>query len=145
VKFRGGEEEELFEGTPLQYLWIVWLVSSLSLARVFVYVLAYRSRMIAKPTRERFGTPSIIFQITTKGNIPIVQESVNRVNTRNTKFGSYQMCVKNLKTAERSWFLKVSLAMQFTRAELFSTQWKFARLKRKTMKTYISSTLTTKA
>lgn len=80
MKLRGGEEEELFEGTPLQYLWIVWLVSSFSLVRMFVYVLAHRSRMIGKPTRERFGTPSIIFQITTKGKIPIVQESINRVN-----------------------------------------------------------------
>jgi egghead protein (zeste-white 4 protein) len=70
----------LFEGTPLQYLWIVWLVSSLSLFRVYVFVLAYRSRMIAKPNRESFGTPRLIFQLTTKGNIPVVQESVNRVN-----------------------------------------------------------------
>ncbi len=63
-----------------EYAWIIWIISSLSLARIYIFVLAYKSRMIAKPARERFGTPRIIFQITTKGNIPIVQETVNRVN-----------------------------------------------------------------
>jgi beta-1,4-mannosyltransferase len=74
------EDNELFGGILFEYLWIVWLVSSLSLVRLYYYVLAYKSRMIGKPTKERFGTPRIIFQITTKGNISIVQESVNRVN-----------------------------------------------------------------
>ncbi len=69
------------EPTPLNYLWIIWIVSSLALVRVYVFVLAYRSKMIVKPPREKFSTPSMIFQITTKGNIPIVQESVNRVNS----------------------------------------------------------------
>jgi hypothetical protein len=59
----------------------VWLVSSLALARVYIFVLRYRSRMVAKPPREKFATPRMIFQITTKGNIPIVQESINRVNS----------------------------------------------------------------
>ena len=63
-----------------EYAWVVWIISSLSLVRIYFYVLAYRSRMIAKPAREKFGTPELIFQITTKGKIPIVQETVNRVN-----------------------------------------------------------------
>ena len=58
----------------------MWLVSSLALVRVHVFVFAYRSKMIVKSPRERFETPKIIFQLTTKGDIPIVQESVNRVN-----------------------------------------------------------------
>jgi cellulose synthase/poly-beta-1,6-N-acetylglucosamine synthase-like glycosyltransferase len=62
-------------------LWVIWIVSSLALVRVYVFVLAYRSKMVAKSPREEFGTPYLIFQITTKGNIPIVQESVNRVNS----------------------------------------------------------------
>ncbi len=62
------------------YIWVIWIISSLSLIRVYIFVVAYKSRMIAKPARERFGTPRIIFQITTKGNIPIVQDTVNRVN-----------------------------------------------------------------
>jgi cellulose synthase/poly-beta-1,6-N-acetylglucosamine synthase-like glycosyltransferase len=70
----------VLEGTVFQYLWIVWLVSSLALVRVYIYVFTYRSRMIAKSPRDRFATPRIIFQITTKGNIPIVQNSINRVN-----------------------------------------------------------------
>ncbi len=64
----------------LQYLWLIWIISSLSLIRIYIYVIAYKSRMIAKPAREKFGTPRMIFQITTKGNIPIVQETVNRIN-----------------------------------------------------------------
>jgi len=36
---------------------------------------------MAKPVKERFGTPKIIFQVTTKGNIGIVQDTVNRVNS----------------------------------------------------------------
>ena len=63
-----------------EYAWVVWIISSLSLVRVYIYVLAYKSRMIAKPARERFGTPRVVFQTTTKGNIPVVQETVNRVN-----------------------------------------------------------------
>jgi len=35
---------------------------------------------MAKPIKEKFGTPRIIFQVTTKGNIGIVQETINRVN-----------------------------------------------------------------
>ncbi len=62
------------------YLWIVWIVSSLALVRLYFYVLAYRSRMVAKPPKEKFGTPRVIFQITTKGKIPIVQESIDRIN-----------------------------------------------------------------
>jgi cellulose synthase/poly-beta-1,6-N-acetylglucosamine synthase-like glycosyltransferase len=51
--------------------------------------------MIAKPTKERFGTPRIIFQITTKGNIPIVQETVNRVNSvcREIEYEKYELWV----------------------------------------------------
>jgi hypothetical protein len=36
--------------------------------------------LIAKPPRERFGTPKLIFQVTTKGNIGIVQNTIDRVN-----------------------------------------------------------------
>ena len=79
----------------LQYLWIVWLLSSLSLVRVYIFVLAYRSRMVAKPPRERFQTPRIFFQITTKGNISVVQESVNRVNAvcKEIEYKKYEVWV----------------------------------------------------
>lgn len=62
------------------YLWIIWVLSSLLFIRFYIYIVTYRSKLIAKPTKERFSTPKIIFQVTTKGNIPIVQETINRVN-----------------------------------------------------------------
>jgi len=54
-------------------------MSSLSLVRVCVNVIVHRSRMIAKLPRDRFATPRIVFQIATKSNIPIVQESIDPV------------------------------------------------------------------
>ncbi len=63
------------------YLWIAWIVSSLSLLRLYFFVAAYKSKLVFKPTKERFETPRIIFQITTRGNIPIVQTTVDRVNS----------------------------------------------------------------
>jgi len=39
----------------------------------------HRFKIIAKPLKTRFGTPQIIFQVTTKGKIPIVQETVNQI------------------------------------------------------------------
>ena len=66
----------------LDYLWLVWVISSLSFVRFYVYVaraLGYRNRMIAKPNKTRFGTPKIIFQVTTKGGIPIVQKTIDQI------------------------------------------------------------------
>jgi hypothetical protein len=62
-------------------IWLLWLMSSLLFVRLYIHVIMYRSKIIAKPVKERFGTPIIIFQITTKGNIPIVQETVDRVHS----------------------------------------------------------------
>jgi egghead protein (zeste-white 4 protein) len=63
------------------YLWLVWIVSSLSFARFYAYALIYFSKLVAKPTKRKFGTPKVIFQITTKGNIPIVQETIDRIHS----------------------------------------------------------------
>jgi egghead protein (zeste-white 4 protein) len=65
------------------YLWLVWIISSLSFVRFYVYVmhaLTHRHSMIAKPDKTRFGTPKIIFQVTTKGGIPIVQKTINQIH-----------------------------------------------------------------
>jgi hypothetical protein len=35
--------------------------------------------MVSKPVREKFWTPRLIFQVTTKRNTPIVQETGDRV------------------------------------------------------------------
>lgn len=64
----------------LDYLWLIWVLSSILFVRFYLYLMAHHSKLTAKPTREKFGTPKIIFQVTTKGNIAIVQETVNRVN-----------------------------------------------------------------
>jgi len=62
------------------YVWLIWVLSSILFIRFYFYLIANHSKLVAKPSKERFGTPRIIFQITTKGNIGIVQETVNRVN-----------------------------------------------------------------
>ena len=62
------------------YFWLIWVLSSVLFIRFYFYLIAHHSKLVAKPAKERFGTPRIIFQITTKGNIGIVQETINRVN-----------------------------------------------------------------
>lgn len=64
----------------LDDLWLVWIISSLSFVRFYVYVTAYFSTIVAKPLKTRFGTPQIIFQITTKGGISVVQETIDRIH-----------------------------------------------------------------
>ena len=71
----------LSDPTILNYLWIVWVISSLALVRIYFFVLTYRSMIISKPIKNKFNTPAIIFQITTKGKIPIVQETIDRVHS----------------------------------------------------------------
>src|SRR4030066_1405199 len=63
------------------YVWVIWIISSLALIRLYVCVFSHKSKLIAKPAREKFGTPRILFQVTTKGNITIVQETVDRINS----------------------------------------------------------------
>lgn len=63
------------------YLWLIWVLSSLLFIRFYIYLLAHHSKLIAKPVKERFGTPKILFQVTTKGNIGIVQDTVDQINT----------------------------------------------------------------
>jgi len=63
------------------YLWLIWVLSSILFIRFYFYLISQHSKLVAKPIKERFGTPKIIFQITTKGNIGIVQETINRVNS----------------------------------------------------------------
>lgn len=62
------------------YFWLIWVLSSILFIRFYFYLISQHSKLIAKPPRERFGTPKIIFQVTTKGNIGIVQNTVDRVN-----------------------------------------------------------------
>ncbi len=79
----------------LEYAWVIWIFTSLSLIRLYVYVAAYLPRLIAKPKRTQFGTPRIIFQITTKGKIPVVQRTIDRIHTicQEIKFSKYEVCV----------------------------------------------------
>lgn len=78
-----------------EYLWLVWVISSLSFVRFYAYVLFYSSKMIARPKRSRFGTPMIIFQVTTKGGISIVQKTVDRVHSvcQNIGYKKYEVWV----------------------------------------------------
>ena len=64
----------------LDYLWLIWILSSLLFIRFYIYLLAHHSKLVVKPAKEKFGTPRILFQVTTKGNIGIVQDTVNQIN-----------------------------------------------------------------
>ena len=77
------------------YVWVIWILSSLALVRLYICVFSHKSKLIAKPSRERFGTPRILFQVTTKGNIPIVQETVDRINSvcRDIGYQKYEVWV----------------------------------------------------
>ena len=77
------------------YLWLIWMLTSLSFLRFYIYVIGYRKKIIGKPMKRRFRTPEIIFQITTKGNIPIVQETVDRVNEvcQRIEYNKYEIWV----------------------------------------------------
>ncbi|MGA3059792.1 MAG: glycosyltransferase family 2 protein [Candidatus Bathyarchaeia archaeon] len=46
---------------------------------------------MAKPVKEKFGTPKILFQVTTKGNIGIVQDTIDRINVVCKEIG-YTKC-----------------------------------------------------
>lgn len=77
------------------YLWLIWVLSSILFIRFYFYLVANHSKLTAKPIKETFGTPKVIFQVTTKGNIAIVQETVNRVNQvcAQIGYGKYEVWV----------------------------------------------------
>ena len=77
------------------YFWIAWIVSSLALLRLYFFAVAYKAKLVSKPTKDRFGTPRLIFQITTKGNIPIVQATIDRVNSvcKEIEYKKYEVWV----------------------------------------------------
>lgn len=77
------------------YLWPIWVLSSLSLIRFYAYILAYSKKLTPKPKKTRFGTPQIIFQITTKGNIPVVQETISRIHSvcKEIEYTKYEVWV----------------------------------------------------
>lgn len=73
----------------------MWLISSLSLLRFYIFVIRHRKKIIGKPLRTRFRTPEIIFQITTKGRIPIVQKTIDRLNEvcKKIRYSKYEVWV----------------------------------------------------
>ncbi len=54
-----------------------------------------RPKANCKAHQDEFGTPRIIFQLTTKGNIPIVQETINRIHSvcQQIKYSKYETWV----------------------------------------------------
>ncbi len=77
------------------YIWLIWVFTSLSLVRIYLFVVCHTKEFIAKPARTRFNTPKIIFQITTKGKIPIVQDTINRIHLvcEEINYSKYEICV----------------------------------------------------
>ena len=58
-------------------------------------MIRHRKKIIGKPLRTRFRTPEIIFQITTKGRIPIVQKTIDRLNEvcKKIRYSKYEVWV----------------------------------------------------
>ena len=61
------------------YLWVIWLFSLFYL-RFDFFGFVHARRFIARLIKRRFNTPEILFQVTTRGNIPVVQKTVDRIN-----------------------------------------------------------------
>jgi len=61
------------------YLCMIRIFWSLLFIRFYIHIAIYRSKLIFNPLKEKFGTSKMIFQVTTKGSIPIVQETMAHV------------------------------------------------------------------
>lgn len=79
----------------IDYIWVIWVFTSLSFVRIYFFAVIYVKKLIAKPKKTEFATPRIIFQITTKGHIPIVQEAINRIHSvcQEIKYVKYEVWV----------------------------------------------------
>lgn len=75
------------------YLWVIWILTSFLFIRFYFYIFAHYTKLVAKPVKEKFGTPRILFQVTTKGNIGIVQDTINRINVVCREIGYTKYCV----------------------------------------------------
>jgi cellulose synthase/poly-beta-1,6-N-acetylglucosamine synthase-like glycosyltransferase len=85
--------EKLVYSYYFENLWLIWIFSSFLIIRYYIYLIAHRSKFQPKPIKEKFATPRVIFQVTTKGNIRIVQDTINRVNSvcSQTNYTKYEI------------------------------------------------------
>lgn len=136
-------------GFFLNYLWVVWLLSSLFL-RLYAFIPIYARKLIARPSERAFGTSRLIFQITTKGNIPIVQETIEFIPyakksvTMIMKYGWLPMPMRDLRTVEQQLYPKTMCAMLQTKVGLCSMLWNSGAERTRTQKTSIFFTWMTR-
>ena len=95
------------------------------------------SKLVAKPVKEKFGTPQILFQVTTKGNIGIVQDTINRINAVCKEIGYTKYCIWAVTDAQEKFegcrtivvpqIIRATLSIK---AEHYSTLLNFAEKKK---------------
>ena len=69
----------IFSSTLFNYIWILWLFAMPIYFTLAYEILRYRKKLVKK-TFSPINPKRIIFQITTIGNMEIVQESINNIN-----------------------------------------------------------------
>ena len=80
--------------TPVNYIWIVWLFGIPIYYSLAYEIIKYR-KIIIKKTFVPINPKKMIFQITTIGNMKIVQESVDNINRvcREVGYENYKITV----------------------------------------------------
>ena len=83
----------------LEHIWLIWLLSSLTFIRFYIMMGRHLPKLIGKSKQSKFNTPEIIFQITTKGHMPIVQTTINQINAtcRSINYSKYEIWVVSEK------------------------------------------------
>ena len=76
------------------YIWIFWLVGMPIYFTLAYEIIRYR-KVLVKKTFVPINPKRVMFQITTIGNMEIVQESVNNINRKCKEAGysNYEICV----------------------------------------------------
>ena len=78
----------------LNYIWILWLFGMPIYFTLAYDIIKYR-KVLVKKTFVPINPKRVIFQITTIGNMKIVQESVHNINRicKEVGYSNYNICV----------------------------------------------------
>jgi len=78
----------------LDYIWVLWLFGMPIYFTLAYEIVRYR-KVLVKKTFVPINPKKVIFQITTIGNMPIVQESVHNINRicKEVEYSNYSICV----------------------------------------------------
>ena len=79
---------------PFNYIWVLWLFGMPIYFTLAYEIIKYR-KILVKKTFVPINPKRVIFQITTIGNMEIVQESVHNINRicKEVGYSNYNICV----------------------------------------------------